>query len=366
MLQSIEEGRICVQFLDQLKRKLLYGADVNNSISRSFQPAMQDKTMTSSPATAIVIIGRNEGERLARCLRSVCDRDDLVIYVDSGSDDGSQAAARTAGAHVVDLDTSQPFTAARARNVGLDFVLSQMPPPTYIQFIDGDCELHPDWIDTARRFLQAHPKAAIACGRRRERFPEASIYNRLIDQEWNTPVGKAGACGGDALMRVSALQDVGGFNPAMIAGEEPELCVRLRKIGWEIWRLDQEMTLHDAALSRFSQWWQRNRRAGHAYAEGMALHGGPPERHNVRQTRSALIWGAALPLIALLGGLLFTPLALLLLLAWPAQVVRLARRDGDWAQAFFLTLGKLPEALGVLDFRIGRMRGVHKGLIEYK
>ena len=80
----------------------------------------------------------------------------------------------------------------------------------------------------------------------------------------DTPIGPARACGGDALMLYAAVQAVGGYRDSLIAGEEPELCLRLRQAGGEVWRIDAEMTLHDAALLRFGQWWRRTRRAGHA------------------------------------------------------------------------------------------------------
>ena len=214
-------------------------------------------------------------------------------------------------------------------------------------------------------FLDANPAVAVACGRRRERHPEASVYNRLIDAEWDTPVGRARSCGGDALMRAAALQEVGGFDPGLIAGEEPELCVRLRAKGWEVWRLDAEMTLHDAALTRFGQWWQRTRRGGHAFAEGAALHGAPPERHCVPELRRLILWGVALPLATVLGAVI-TPWALLLLLAWPAQMLRLRLRGLPWDRAVFLTLSKLPEAQGALTYLASRIMRTRAGLIEYK
>ena len=314
---------------------------------------------------AAVLIGRNEGARLVAALAAVQGRVGRIVYVDSGSTDGSLEAARAAGAEVVELDRVRPFTAARARNAGLARLRGAGAPPRFVQFIDGDCELRPGWLPLALAFLEDHPQAAVACGRRRERFPEASVWNRLCDAEWNTPVGRARSCGGDALMRMAALDQVGGYNPALIAGEEPEMCVRLRARGWEIWRLDAEMTLHDAAMTRFSQWWKRMRRGGHAAAEGMALHGRPPERHGVATVRRALAWGAGLPLVALAGALTLSPWALLLLLAYPAQVLRLARRFGP-EQALFLTLGKLPEALGVLEYAARRLARRPAGLIEYK
>ncbi|MEL6517886.1 MAG: glycosyltransferase [Pseudomonadota bacterium] len=319
----------------------------------------------SRPATiAAVAIGRNEGERLVRCLTSLAGQVERLVYVDSGSTDGSVAAARKIGADVVELDTTTRFTAARARNAGFDR-LRAGALPEFVQFVDGDCEVQADWLPTASAFLTDHPDVAVVCGRRRERFPQASRYNRMIDEEWNTPVGEARACGGDALMRTSAFEDVGGFDPDFIAGEEPELCVRLRAAGWRIWRLDAEMTLHDAALARFGQWWTRARRAGHAYAEGAAMHGAPPERHNVAQIRRALLWGLAIPSAAALG-LAISPWSLALLLAWPAQIARLAIRGEHPETAAFLTLGKVPEALGVLDFHIRRLAHRPSQVIEYK
>ena len=312
-----------------------------------------------------VIIGRNEGPRLIRCLASLSGVG-RVVYVDSGSTDGSQDAALAAGAELVALDTSKPFTAARARNAGLAHLRTQGPLPERVQFIDGDCALRDGWLDAAQAFLDAHPDVAVVCGRRRERHPEASLYNAMIDREWDTPIGQARACGGDALMRFDALDQVGGYNPDLIAGEEPELCVRLRQAGWRIWRLDAEMTWHDAAMTRFGQWWTRARRAGFAYAQGAALHGAPPERHNVSQTRRALLWGAVLPVIACLGMLLISPWMAQLLLAWPAQMLRLMLRGEGWPRAGFLVLGKLPEALGALTFYLRRLRGGPARLIEYK
>lgn len=327
--------------------------------------------MTTDPElTGAVIIGRNEGDRLRQCLAAVPAQVRPVVYVDSGSTDGSPEAARAAGAEVLALDLSTPFTAARARNAGLDRLIALDPDVTLVQFIDGDCALREGWIETAATFLKDHPQVAVVCGRRRERFPEASIYNRLCDREWDTPVGQAKACGGDALMRVSAFQEVDGFNPDLIAGEEPELCVRLRARGWQIWRLDREMTWHDAAITRFSQWWKRTRRGGFAFAQGAAMHGDPPERHWVLETRRAVIWGLALPGAILAITAAVGPWGLAGLLLYPAQMLRLLLRErgmpGAGAYAFFTVLGKFPEALGVLHYRRQQQRGADSALIEYK
>lgn len=315
--------------------------------------------MTGLSVVDAVVIGRNEGARLVACLASLTGQVRRLVYVDSGSTDGSVKAAQAAGAEVVVLDMAQPFTAARARNAGLAVLADN--PPEFVQLVDGDCAVQPGWIAAALAGFVAHPAAVVLCGRRRERFPEASVYNALADREWDTPVGQALACGGDALMRFTAVQAVGGYEASLIAGEEPDLCRRLRAAGGEIWRIDAEMTLHDAAMTRFSQWWKRAVRAGHAFAEGAARHG---FSHWGAETRRALIWGAALPVGIVVAGVIH-PAAWLIGLAYPLQLLRLARREG-WVWATFSLLGKFAEARGAIGYYLMRLRGKRAGLIEYK
>lgn len=314
------------------------------------------------PIIDAVVIGRNEGERLMACLQSLNGWVRQIIYVDSGSSDGSVAAARSQSVMVVELDMTQPFTAGRARNAGLQALGEDLPD--FVQFVDGDCAVRVGWIDLALDFMLDHPGVAVVCGRRRERYPEASRYNALIDAEWNTGIGEAAACGGDALMRAGAVVEVGGFREDLIAGEEPELCLRLRAQGWKIWRLDAEMTWHDANIMRFAQWWKRTERAGHAFAEGAARFSTRDRPHWRSEVRRIWLWGAILPAMALFGAFLH-PAFLLLLHAYPLQVMRL-RRSLGWFGASMNTFGKLPELIGALRFHGRRLSGRGMHLIEYK
>lgn len=323
----------------------------------------------------VVAIGRNEGERLRRCLGSVHDRGYVLVYVDSGSTDGSVELARSMGVEVVDLDLSRPFSAARARNEGLDRLRAIAPGIRYVQFVDGDCEVGPGWIDRAARELDEHPDLAVVAGRCRERHPEQSVYNRLADLEWNTPIGDAKSCGGNAFMRVEAFRQVGGFNPEVIAGEEPELCVRLRQAGWKIRRIDAEMVQHDMAMTRFQQWWKRAVRGGHAFAEGCSLHGGPPERHYAREVRSVVVWGILVPVLAI--GLAWPTrgLSLALLAGYAllfAKVYRYHRSVRGWSAAdarlysSWVLLSLFPLAQGVLRFGIGQISGKRSRVIDHR
>jgi glycosyltransferase involved in cell wall biosynthesis len=318
----------------------------------------------------VVVIGRNEGARLKQCLMSIPESQ-ITVYVDSGSTDGSIEWARNHGADVVRLDTNAGFTAARARNAGFTRIRHLAPQLDYVQFIDGDCELRQAWPPQAIEFLSTHQQVCAVFGRRRERYPERSVYNWLCDREWDVPIGDAKSCGGDVMMRVSALAAVGGYRNDLIAGEEPELCVRLRTAGWQIWRIDREMTLHDAAITKLKQWWLRTARSGYAFAQISQLHGASPERFWVWESRRAWIWGSLLPLISMAAVLWFGWPGVAVLLVYPLQMLRrMARLSGSmrirFRLAFFEMLGRFSESLGQMKFMRDQLMGSRGGIIEYK
>ncbi len=321
----------------------------------------------------VVIIGRNEGERLVRCIASVRKLDVPVVYVDSASTDGSAERAGAFGVDVIQVDLSRPFTAGRARNDGFARLITLHPDVQFVQFVDGDCEIRDGWMATAAAELQRDAQVVSVCGRRQERHPDASIYNRLCDIEWDTPIGDAEATGGDFMIRAAAFRDVGGFDPGLIAGEEPELGHRLRARGWLIRRLDAPMTWHDAAMSRFSQWAKRSSRSGYAYAARAALHWKDGTRYMWRENLRIAFWALGLPLAIVVLAAAVGPASWLLLLVYPLQLLRswrAAHRAGLGGAAFphaaFLLLGKWCECWGQLRFVTRLATGAEQRIIEYK
>ncbi len=317
------------------------------------------------PTLGAVAIGRNEGERLKACLRSLVQVCDRVVYVDSGSQDDSVAFARSIGVDVVELDTSTPFTAARARNAGFEALLAD-EELDLVQFVDGDCKVQPGWLEAGMVALDLNPDLGLVTGWRSEIRPQDSVYNQMCDVEWHRPAGPIIACGGDMMVRVAAFQLTGGFDPTVIAAEDDEFCLRLAQAGWKLERLPVEMTLHDAAMTRFGQWWQRAKRAGHGFAQLGRMH--PP--HFLRERVRVWVYGLALPLIFVLG--LFTwrwlsvaVLALYALSFWKTWR-GLSGQPMAARQAALLTLAKFPNLLGMLTYHRRRRTGDDMRIIEYK
>ncbi len=333
-----------------------------------------------SDEVGIVVIGRNEGERLRACLESLRGR--RLVYVDSASTDGSPELARSFGAEVVDLDMSRPFSAARARNEGYSRLAETPERAAYIQFVDGDCVVVEGWLETARDFLRENHEYAAVSGRLRERFPERSIYNRLCDIEWDSPVGDVSACGGIAMYRTEAFEGVGRFDPTVVAGEEPELCLRLRRKGWKIRKLPCEMALHDASMTRFGQWWRRAMRGGYGGTD-VSLRFEHGKGLNSDMVRSARIWGIGWPLLVLASGFAAgitggpgpaSAAAAAAFALLPLQMARVGfkafrRRSELKASAEYgvlIMLGKWAHLQGQSRYAKDVRNGKHPSLIEYK
>jgi GT2 family glycosyltransferase len=337
----------------------------------------------------VVVIGRNEGQRLRRGLEALAGQGLTVVYVDSGSTDDSLATARALGAEVVELDTLRPFTAARARNAGFERLMTHAPEIRFVQFLDGDCEPLAGWLERGRAGLETRPRAAAVFGSCRERFPDRSVYNKIADIEWNIPIGGADAdgrvksCGGNAMMRVAAFRAVGGFDPSVPMCEEPELCQRLRDAGWEIVSLDSAMVLHDADMLRFGQWARRVCRIGYGALDFTARFGREGDNPFQRLVLSARVWALGWPLTLVAGttlayvlrGPIATALPVALIgLMLPAQAVRIAwkmrERAGGLKPALaygaLTVLSKWLHMAGQFTYFRDRMAGRHARLIEYK
>ncbi|MDD5273474.1 MAG: glycosyltransferase [Methylovulum sp.] len=331
----------------------------------------------NKPDVSIVVIGRNEGPRLAECLAAIKHTDIggaiEIIYVDSNSHDGSPELAESFGAQVLRVIPNRPC-AAIGRNAGWRVAQADL-----VLFLDGDTRLHPDFLPIALKALAEQPDVAVVWGHRRERHPERTLYNRVLDLDWIYPPGITDFCGGDALMRREVLVKTGGFSEDLIAGEEPELCQRIRALGYSILHIDQAMTDHDLAMSSWQAYWKRALRAGHAYAEvsqrlkhsDFPLWASECKRNAIHASVLLGLLIGALALTVLTGDVL----PVLGLVAAYAFLALRSAYKARWKCRQPVTLllygvhshvQQIPIALGQWGYWLNQVRNRQQDLIEYK
>jgi len=311
--------------------------------------------MNTNPSSGIVVIGRNEGGKLKACFSSLAQKKSIAVYVDSGSTDQSLEIAQSFGIYTISLDPSRPFNAARGRNEGFAYLVNQYPAMKFTHFIDGDCVLDSGWLQKGTACLEENPEVAVVCGYRRESCPEDSVYNLLCDLEWQGPSGVIDYCGGDFLVRAQLFKETGGFDEKLDAGEEPELCLRIRRLGRRILRLNEPMTQHSAEMKSFGQWWHRNKRCGYAYMSGFKKHGLAKEKFRLREVLSILFWAVGIPLLIFTAAVKSPGWIAWFLLAYTLLFVNIVRSEYQkrgnirnvLLYAFFCILGKFPQALGL-------------------
>ncbi len=326
---------------------------------------------------SVVVIGRNEGERLRRCLQSISEMAHPsfrteIIYADSGSTDGSVALAERLGARGIALQPERP-SAALGRNAGW-----RAASGSIVLFLDGDTVLHPNFVANSLHEF-SNPETAVVWGHRREIHPEQSLYNRTLDLDWIYLPGPTMYCGGDALFRRDVLIETGGFDETLIAGEEPELCRRIAALGFTILHVDHPMTGHDLAITRWQQYWKRSTRAGHAFAEVSDRFKATEQSfwsNESRQNRNRALVLLCLFFAGLAGSIYFASLipAALVLLFFLALAIRSAWK-ARWKTNDHIALmlyglhshlQQIPIYVGQLQYKWNRRRGKRSMLLEYK
>lgn len=312
------------------------------------------------PDIDVVIIGLNSARTLEACISSVkCCRYPQarisIFYADGGSRDDSCRIAEACGARIVSAASATP-TPGRQRNSGWRAGKSRL-----VQFMDSDTLLDPEWLGAGASSISRDIGAV--CGKTRELYPQKSPYNWLADQEWNGPAGEAETFGGIVLLTREALEDSGGYNDSLIAGEDPELAYRVRKAGYRILRLDSPMVRHDLDMTRFGQYWRRAIRSGYGYAEVNSMHPDLWRREVLRMEirGGGFFLGLLLSPSAILSPwLILFPAMTTMLMLRPrlmlsgkiAAEMGLSRREAR-LYSWHASIVVIPQFLGIARFRLG-------------
>lgn len=195
-------------------------------------PSLQSGSATSVPPLVSIIVTCFEqadlvGEAVSSARSQTHPRVEVVVVDDGSTDASAQVAAE---AHADRVLQQRNTGVSGARQSGLAAATGE-----YVVFLDGDDRLHPRAVEVQLSYLQAAPGAAFAAGRNRlvdgdgrplatpvEPPHTGDLYEELLRRPWICPPSAV-------LVRRAALEDVGGWNPDLLVGEDLDVYLRLAR-----------------------------------------------------------------------------------------------------------------------------------------
>jgi len=363
-------------------------ADLKSTIQTQAEPKIQPMAQTApihqpavqneeSAVTGVIVIGhdRNSPEAAIRSAGDGC----AIVFVSIGGDKEANAIARQAGAIVVDENEQALSTGGRARNAAYRQLKKIAPHIKFVQFIDAECALDPDWIGAAQKFMNRRAEVAIVEGWLTSASEKSLDHLIVADQTRHAINGETQTTiGGSALMSTEKFEAVGGFRGDLLTSETADLCIRLRRRGGHIWRLEDTMMMCNPSRSIRKGWWSSAVKRGYQNAYSVSLHGGPPERLGVMGVARAVFWGFLFPaavlsaaILGAAGAAMFSPLTSAPLVAglvlgfggavYVAKILAATVRHGifapsSWSFGYCTVIGRFAEFFGVMNFWLGAKR----------
>jgi cellulose synthase/poly-beta-1,6-N-acetylglucosamine synthase-like glycosyltransferase len=208
----------------------------------AFDPPPLKLYARAEPLVSVVIAGRNPGQSIVTCIRSVldCDYKNLeVIFADDKSTDDSVALARTferTGRVRVFANDNWSGKAVNL-NVALNFARGE-----FVYILDSDTMMYSDTIRNSLPYFE-NPRVGAVAQSIFVRNKTASLITRFqrieymmtytLTQLWRGYFGIiAIVCGMGGMYRMSAVRGLGGFDTGL--GDDTDLTIRLRKARWKI------------------------------------------------------------------------------------------------------------------------------------
>lgn len=245
------------------------------------------------PFVSVVVIGRNEEKHLEACFRSIFNMNYPhnkleIIYVDTDSRDKSVDIAKQFNVKIAEEQSDFP-SPGLARNRGIREAQYEI-----IHFIDGDMTVDRNYLKNAIPTLQ---KNNIACviGDISERYSDRSFLAKVLNYPWRKrKKGIVDAPGAGGTFLKSILQEIGGYNPLILKGQETELGFRIRQKGYQIYKIENKMGTHDYGINNIHSLMKHSYTMGKSYGKILTL---PPQQSYfdfINHARNLLIQGIIL------------------------------------------------------------------------
>ena len=214
--------------------------------------------MTKSITPTVIIPVLNNPEGLARCIEAIrrSNTQFELIVVDNGSTDETLTVARS----YTDSVLERPgITIGAMRNEG-----AKVASGSILIFTDSDQEPSADWISRGLQALLSDQRIGLA-GARYHAPPQSRWVARTWDLQRRLS-DRAGDIGwleaGNLFARREVFEQVGGFRSDLIASEDVDLSIRVRRAGYRVVCDPRIVNYHHGDPQTLAEFFQKERWRG--------------------------------------------------------------------------------------------------------
>ena len=273
-------------------------------------------TVSTEPCSvSIVIKALNEEKNICAAIESslaaVAKVGGEVVLADSCSSDRTVELASKYPVRVVQFSNAGERCCGAGPQLGYQHARGE-----YIYILDGDMEMCDGFLEEAVAFLALHPEAGGVGGRLVERNTESLEYReRAARNHSHLQPGEVDRLDGGGLYRRLAIEESGFMSDRNLHSyEEFDLGVRLRSLGWKLWRLPLPSCTHYGHDSPPYQLLKRRWKSKYVCGLGELVRGAVGQPHFrlvLRGVRELKLYAAVLAWWAVLASVF----------AWPLPVV---------------------------------------------
>jgi N-acetylglucosaminyl-diphospho-decaprenol L-rhamnosyltransferase len=203
-----------------------------------------------NPDVSIIIVSYNTGDVIAACLNSLLsDRkySTEIFVVDNASSDESVELIKNNYPSVNLITNTENRGFAAANNQAL-----QLCRGNYVFFLNPDTIVKSGSIERAVEFMETHPQIGLAGTKivDQKGFIRETVAYQYPGQRYERTFPEligfiASVSGASMFSLLSVIKKIGGFDEDyFLYGEEEDLCLRIRKLGFEIGYIENAVIVH--------------------------------------------------------------------------------------------------------------------------
>lgn len=168
-----------------------------------------------------VVVNDNSTDRTGEIIAEYAARYDFIVHVDAARENRANFGSKI-----------KAFNAGYARLAGVDF--------DYVGVLDGDISFGPDYFERLLALMDQDPRLGLAGG---------LVFEEVDGKVTPQSISLNSVAGAVQLFRRECFEQIGGFRPLELGGEDSLTEIMARRNGWKVQTFPQLRVCHHGRVT---------------------------------------------------------------------------------------------------------------------